>query len=134
MKRNLSPAQLKQLQEKAQEIAKKLKELFPKAHIALKFGNNFELLVAVILSAQCTDKKVNEVTEKLFKKYKSMNDYAGANEKELEQDIRATGFFHNKAKNIIASAKIIKEKYKGFVPKTMDQMLELPELAERPLI
>ncbi len=88
-------------------------------------------MVAVILSAQCTDKKVNEVTEKLFKKYKKLDDYVNADIKEFEQDIRPTGFYRNKAKNILASAKIVKEKFKGKVPKTMQEILTLPGVARK---
>jgi endonuclease-3 len=116
---------------RALKIIKVLKELFPKAKIALHYGNNWELLVAVILSAQCTDKKVNEVTEKLFKKYRKLDDYLKANPKEFEKDIKSTGFYRQKAKNILAAAKIIKEKFKGKVPQTMREILTLPGVARK---
>ncbi len=116
---------------KAVKIVKILKELFPRADIALTHSNPWELLVATILSAQCTDKKVNEVTAELFKKYKTLNDYVKANQKEFEQDIKSTGFYRNKAKNILTTAKIIKEKYHGRVPHTMEEMLELPGVARK---
>jgi endonuclease-3 len=116
---------------RALEIITELKKLFPKARIALNYSNNWELLAAVILSAQCTDKKVNEVTEKLFKKYKFLDDYAAANIKEFEQDIKSTGFYHNKAKNILASAKIVKEKFNGKIPRTMEEILILPGVARK---
>ncbi len=88
----ISPKELAKRKLKAAYIIKVLKKLFPKARIALKFSSNWELLVAVELSAQCTDKKVNEVTEKLFKKYHTLDDYVNAKPKEFEQDIHSTGF------------------------------------------
>ncbi|MBI3273702.1 MAG: endonuclease III [Candidatus Colwellbacteria bacterium] len=120
-----------QRKQKAREVVRKLKKLFPKTKIALNYSNNWELLVAVMLSAQCTDKKVNEVTEKLFKKYRKLDDYVKVNQKEFEQDIRSTGFYHNKAKNILAAAKMIKEKFGGKIPKTMKEMLMLPGVARK---
>lgn len=116
---------------KAARIVAELKKLFPKASMALSYRTNWELLVAVMLSAQCTDKKVNEVTRELFKKYKTLDDYVRANRREFEKDIRSTGFYKNKAKNILASAKIIKERYGGRLPKTMEEMLELPGVARK---
>lgn len=116
---------------RAEKISKKLKELFPGAKIALNFGSEWELLVAVILSAQCTDKKVNEVTKKLFKKYRKLEDYVKAKPGEFEKDIFSTGFYKNKAKNILASAKIVKEKFDGKVPGTMDEILTLPGVARK---
>src|SRR3989344_1889894 len=95
---------LKARQRRAFEILKRLKRAYPKAKIALKYGNNIKLLVAVILSAQCTDKKVNEVTAKLFKKYKRVDDFANANQKTFEQEIKSAGFYRAKAKRIITSA------------------------------
>lgn len=116
---------------RAVKIIAALKKFFPKAEIALKFGNNWELLVAVELSAQCTDKKVNEVTEKLFKKYRTLDDYIRANPKEFERDIHSTGFYRNKTKNILAAAKMVKEKFGGKLPKTMEEMLEIPGVARK---
>ena len=113
------------------KIIRKLKELLPDAKIALNYSNNWELLVAVILSAQCTDKMVNKVTEKLFRKYKSLEDYVKADANEFEKDIRSTGFFRNKAKNILATAKIIKGKFHGKVPDTMNDLLTLPGVARK---
>ena len=112
-------------------VARELRVLFPDAKIALNHSNPWELLVAVILSAQCTDKKVNEVTEKLFAKYKTLEDYVNATQLEFQQDIFQTGFYHNKAKNILASAKIIKEKYQGKIPCTMEQLIQLPGVARK---
>lgn len=117
--------------QKAVVIIKKLKELFPNAKIALKYSNNFELLVAVMLSAQCTDKQVNIVTEKLFKKYKKLEDYAAARQEDFEQDIFSTGFYKNKAKNILATARIIKDRFDGRVPNTMNELLSLPGVARK---
>lgn len=90
-----------------------------------------QMLAAVILSAQCRDKKVNEVTEKLFKKYKSAHDFARANLKTFEQEIRSTGFYRNKAKNIIAAAKMIRDKFGGKLPQSMPEMVELPGVARK---
>lgn len=108
-----------------------LQKQYPKAHIALHYTNNWELLTAVMLSAQCTDIMVNKVTEKLFKKYKSMKDYANGEIKELEQNIKSTGFYHNKAKNLKAAALLILKKWKGEIPKTMKEMLEIPGVARK---
>lgn len=115
----------------AQIVSRELRALFPNAKIALNFSNEWELLVAVILSAQCTDKKVNEVTEKLFAKYKTLDDYVSASQIEFQQDIFQTGFYHMKAKHILETAKIIKEKYKGKIPCTMEQLLALPGVARK---
>ena len=108
-----------------------LKKLFPKAKIELNFSNPLELLVAVQLSAQCTDKMVNKITEKLFKKYKKLDDYVQADTREFEQDIKSSGFYRNKTKNILASAKIIKKEFGGTVPKTMAEILRLPGVARK---
>ena len=116
---------------RAQRVDRFLKREFPKARIALKYGTNIQLLVAVILSAQCTDKKVNEVTEELFKKYKIAKDFASANPEKFEKEIRPTGFYKNKAKNIIASCKIIQEKFGGKLPRTMEETLTLPGVARK---
>lgn len=116
---------------RARIILASLKKLFPDAHIALNYANNWELLVAVILSAQCTDKKVNEVTRALFKKYRTLDDYVNASPQEFERDIHSTGFFRAKTKNILAAAKLIKEKFNGKVPNTMRQILTLPGVARK---
>ena len=108
-----------------------LKKLFPNAEIELTFGNPLELLVAVQLSAQCTDKMVNKITGKLFKKYKKLGDYIKADPREFEQDIFASGFYRAKAKNILAAARIIKEDCRGQVPKTMKELLKLPGVGRK---
>ena len=113
------------------EIVRRLGKAYPDAKIALKFSNPVELLVATMLSAQCTDEVVNKITVPLFKKYPSATDYAAADIAELEQDIKSAGFYHNKAKNIIASAKLIVEKYHGNVPSTMEDLITLPGVARK---
>jgi len=120
-----------QKQKRAREILARLEKAYPNAKIVLKHNNNIQLLVAVVLSAQCTDKKVNEVTEKLFKKYKTVDDFAEAKLKIFEQEIRSTGFYHNKAKNIIAAAIIIHDKFGGKLPRSMAEMTELPGVARK---
>ncbi|MBI2051154.1 endonuclease III [Candidatus Roizmanbacteria bacterium] len=115
----------------AKKIVATLKKLFPKAKIALSYSNNWELLVAVVLSAQCTDKKVNEVTAKLFKKYRTLDDYIKAKPAEFEKDIYQTGFFRAKTKNILQAARIVKEKFGGKVPNAMQDLLSLPGVARK---
>lgn len=117
--------------EKVRAILPVLKELFPNAKIVLRFANHWELLVAVILSAQCTDKKVNEVTEKLFKKYRTLEDYVRADQKQFEKDIHSTGFYRSKTKNILAAARLVHEKFGGKIPKTMPEMLTIPGVARK---
>lgn len=117
--------------EYAQEVFHLLKEHYPHAKMVLNWGNNWELLVAIILSAQCTDKKVNEVTAKLFPKYKEIINYATIPLQELEQNIKSTGFYHNKAKNIQAAAKVVLEKFHGILPKTMAEMLTIPGVGRK---
>ena len=119
------------LKTRAEKIYKILKARNPRAKIALTYSNNWELLVAVILSAQCTDKKVNEVTPPLFKKYKTLADYVKTDRQEFEQMIRSTGFFRAKTKNILATAKIIQEKFGGKIPRTMASMLTLKGVARK---
>ena len=101
------------------------------AEIALTFRNPLELLISTILSAQCTDKRVNIVTKTLFKKYKTLEDYAKADIKELEQDIRSTGFYHNKARHIKKCCQMLIEKFGSQVPRTMEELLELPGVARK---
>jgi endonuclease III len=113
------------------KILEKLDEAYPAATCALKFENPFQLLIATILSAQCTDERVNMVTASLFPKYPTPQAFAYANPKELEQDIRPTGFFRNKTKSIMGASKKIVEEFGGKVPKTMDQLLTLPGVARK---
>ncbi len=116
---------------KSQKVVTALKKLFPKAGMMLKYSNNWELLVSVVLSAQCTDKKVNQVTEKLFKKYRTLDDYVNADPRVFEQDIFSTGFYRAKTKNILASAKMLKKDFGGEVPRTMSEILLLPGVARK---
>src|SRR5436309_476745 len=120
-----------QLNERAREIIKLLKRAHPDAHCALNHSNAFELLVATILSAQCTDERVNIVTADLFRKYRKPEDYLKASEKELQKDIRTTGFFRNKTKSIQGTSKVLLEEYGGEVPHTMEELLELPGVARK---
>lgn len=124
-------AKFRKRKKRAQEMISILKKMYPDAGMALSYRSNFELLVSVILSAQCTDKRVNEVTKTLFKKYRKIDDYARADIKEFERDIRPTGFFRNKAKNIIGATKKIKKDFNGRLPKTMDEMLTIPGVARK---
>ena len=107
------------------EFIEYLQELFPQAKCELNFSSTYELLVAVILSAQCTDKRVNIVTGELFKKYNSPQKMITLTQKELETKIHSCGFYHNKAKNILSASKDILEKYNGEVPQDYDKLLSL---------
>lgn len=128
---SLSPGKLARARRRGAKILRALKKLFPRSKIVLRYSNNWELLVAVELSAQCTDRKVNEVTERLFKKYRKLDDYVTASRKEFEQDIRQTGFYRNKAKNILAAAKVVKEKFGGKLPRTIGEMLTIPGVGRK---
>jgi endonuclease-3 len=112
-------------------IIKRLRKAIPDAKIALHFKNPLELLVATILSAQCTDKRVNLVTPALFKKYKTAKDYADANPKTFEQEIRSTGFYRAKAKSIIGSAREIVKRFGGRVPDRMEDLVTLPGVGRK---
>ncbi len=108
-----------------------LEKEHPDARIALNYANPLELLVATILSAQCTDERVNIVTKTLFKKYRRAQDYANADPLELEQDIKSTGFYRNKARNIKKCCQMLVGKFRSQVPKTMEEILELPGVARK---
>ncbi|HEX8872647.1 MAG TPA: endonuclease III [Candidatus Acidoferrum sp.] len=112
-------------------ILEKLDEAYPAATCELKHDNAFHLLIATILSAQCTDVRVNQVTETLFKKYVTPKDFAYASPAELEKEIRPTGFFRNKTKSIMGASKGIIEKFGGQVPRTMEEILTLPGVARK---
>jgi len=112
-------------------ILAKLDEAYPGATCELKHDNAFQLLISTILSAQCTDVRVNQVTQELYKKYRSPEDFAYAHPAELENEIRPTGFFRNKTKSIIGASKGIIEKFGGQVPRTMDEILTLPGVARK---
>jgi endonuclease-3 len=113
------------------KIIELLEEEHPDAKIALHYANPLELLIATILSAQCTDERVNIVTQKLFKKYRTAKDYATADLKELEGDIRSTGFYRNKARNIKKCCEILVEKFNSQIPRTMEEILGLPGVARK---
>src|SRR5579864_3902086 len=112
-------------------IIAELRRLYPDAKCSLNFTNPLELLVATQLSAQCTDERVNLVTVDLFKKYRSVEDYATVSQEELEKDIRSTCFYHNKAKNIRAAAQRIITDYGGEVPRTMKDLVTLPGVGRK---
>ncbi len=116
---------------RALKIIELLEKQYPNAKTALNFANPLEILVATMLSAQTTDVTVNVVTKKLFKKYHTAQDYANADLKDLEQDIHSTGFYHNKAKNLKNCCQLLVEKFHGQVPKTMEELLELPGVARK---
>ncbi len=117
--------------EQIQAITAELHRLYPDARCSLNFTNPLELLIATQLSAQCTDERVNIVTADLFKKYRSVEDYATVSQEELEQDIRPTGFYRNKAKNIRAACQRLITSYAGEVPRTMVDLLTLPGVARK---
>jgi len=119
------------LKSKVTTIFDLLEKEHPDAKIALRFSNPLELLVATMLSAQCTDEKVNEVTESLFRKYRKAEDYAKTDLQTLERDIKPTGFFHNKAKNVKKACQMLVAKYGSEVPKTMEELMMLPGVARK---
>ena len=116
---------------RVKEITRILSREIPDSTIALRFSNPFELLIATILSAQCTDIKVNQVTEDLFKKYRSARDYAEANLTELEKNIRPTGFYRNKAKSIQKCCQELVARFRGEVPKNLDELVTLPGVGRK---
>src|SRR5579862_3793409 len=117
--------------ERVRLILEKLDEAYPNVTCALAHENPFQLLISTILSAQCTDVRVNQVTETLYKKYPNAKAFAYANPAELEQDIRPTGFFRNKTKSIMGASKQIVEELHGEVPKSMEELLKLPGVARK---
>jgi endonuclease-3 len=118
-------------QARVTKILATLDKMYPNATCALHHKNAWELLAATILSAQCTDKRVNEVTPGLFKKYPTLQDFANANQAELAQDIRSTGFFNNKSKSLIGAAKKILGDFGGEVPRNIDDLLTVPGAARK---
>jgi len=120
-----------ELKERTREIIRRLKRTYPGAKCSLNHSNPFELLIATILSAQCTDERVNIVTADLFRKYKKPDDYVEVSPRELEKDIQSTGFFRNKTKSIQGTSKVLLEEYGGEVPHTMEELLELPGVARK---
>ena len=112
-------------------VVSRLKRVYPDAKIVLRYGNDIQLLVAVILSAQCTDKKVNEVTAKLFKIYKTAEDFSKADLRALEKAVKSTGFYHSKAMSIKTACRRIVDQFGGKLPQTMDEMLQLRGVARK---
>jgi len=117
--------------QRVRAILQKLDEAYPDVTCALEHKNPFQLLISTILSAQCTDTRVNQVTKTLYQKYRTPKDFAYANPAELEQDIRPTGFFRSKTKSIMGASKKIVEEFGGEVPRTMEQLLTLPGVARK---
>ena len=120
-----------ELKARTRDVIRRLKRAYPDAKCSLNHSNPFELLIATILSAQCTDERVNIVTADLFRKYRKPEDYLRVSPRELEKDIQSTGFFRNKTKSIQGTSKMLTEQYGGVVPKTMDELLELPGVARK---
>ncbi len=120
-----------QKQKRAMQIYRGLKKLYPNAHCELNFKNPLQLLVATILAAQCTDKRVNTVTPELFKKYKNAQAFAGANRKELETLVQSTGFFRNKATSILNMAQKVCADHGGKIPDNMDDLVKLPGVGRK---
>ncbi len=116
---------------RTRDIIRRLKRAYPDAKCSLNHANAFELLIATILSAQCTDERVNIVTSDLFRKYRGPQDYLSVAPRELEKDIQSTGFFRNKTKSIQGTSKMLLDEYNGRVPQTMDELLELPGVARK---
>ena len=122
---------MEELKARTRDVIRRLKRAYPDAKCSLNHSNPFELLVATILSAQCTDERVNIVTADLFRKYRKPEDYLKVSPRELEKDIQSTGFFRNKTKSIQGTSKMLTEQYGGVVPQTMDELLELPGVARK---
>jgi len=122
---------MKRAEERIGEIVRILRRTYPESRTALLHSNPFQILIATILSAQCTDKKVNEITPGLFAKYPTAADFARADPAELEKEIRPTGFFRNKTRSIIGASLRIVESYEGRVPDTMEDLITLPGVARK---
>ena len=122
---------LDEKRKRTREIIRRLKRAYPDAKCSLNHSNPFELLVATILSAQCTDERVNLVTADLFRKYRKPEDYLKVSPRELEKDIQSTGFFRNKTKSIQGTSRVLTEEYGGKVPHSMEELLELPGVARK---
>jgi endonuclease-3 len=122
---------VEELKLRVRDVIRRLKRAYPDAKCSLNHSNPFELLIATILSAQCTDERVNIVTADLFRKYKKPEDYLAVPPRELEKDIQSTGFFRNKTKSIQGTSKMLTEQYGGTVPHTMEELLELPGVARK---
>jgi endonuclease III len=128
VRRRLASTREKQ---RTRQIIARLRKAYPDAHCSLNYSNPLELLVATILSAQCTDERVNLVTADLFRKYRKAEDFINVEATELEQDIRSTGFYRNKAKAIQGACRLIVDEHGGRVPSTLDELLRLPGVARK---
>lgn len=127
----MTQKKLKERTERIVKLDRALKKLFPEAGTELKFKTPWQFLVAVQLSAQCTDKRVNIVTKDLFKRYKTLDDYLRADPAEFEKMIHSVTFSFNKTRNILAAAKVVKEKYKGKIPHSIDEMVTIPGVGRK---
>lgn len=127
----MTPEQLAERRARIIRLDKALKKLFPNASTELQFKTPWQFMVAVQLSAQCTDKRVNIVTSTLFKKYKTLEDYVHADREEFTQAIRSVTYYRNKARNILAAAKMVKEQFGGKLPKTITEMVKLPGVGRK---
>jgi len=127
----MTPKKLAERKARLAKLDRALKKLFPDPKIELNYKTPWELLVAVQLSAQSTDKQVNKITEKLFKKYKTFEAYVKADAREFEQDIFASGFYRTKTRNILAAAKMVKQEFGGRVPQTIEELLRIPGVARK---
>jgi len=122
---------MKSAKHRIDEIIKKLKKAYPRSHTALRFETPLQILVATILSAQSTDEQVNKITPALFRKYRTASDFANAAPEELEEEVRSSGFFRNKAKSIIGASKKIVDDYESRVPDRMEDLITLPGVARK---
>lgn len=127
----MTTAKLSVRKARAKKLLTKLAQLFPDAHIALQYTDPWQLVVAVQLSAQCTDKMVNKVTPALFARYPKLDDYVAAKPAEFEKLVKSTGFYKNKTKNILAAAKKVRDEFNGRVPDTMEELLTIPGVARK---
>src|SRR5882762_8265846 len=127
----MTKTNIEELKQRVRKVTRSLKRAYPDAKCSLNHTNAFELLIATILSAQCTDARVNIVTQDLFRKYRKPEDYLKVSPKELQRDIRTTGFFRNKTTSIQGAAKMLHEQYGDEVPQTMEELLELPGVARK---
>lgn len=131
MKRKLTEQQIKEQKARARKVVRVLDRLYPDARVFLDHKDPWELVTAVALSAQSTDRQVNEVTKRLFKRYKTVKQYAEADLEELEQIIYSTGFFRAKARNLKRAAQVVMERFGGKVPQTMEELIQLPGVARK---
>lgn len=131
MKQKETATQLELRKRRAGAMNAFLKDMFGSPKTVLNYGSPLELLIAVILSAQCTDKMVNKVTKRLFQKYTTLEDYLHANQEEFEQDIRSTGFYRNKAKNVLAMVQKLARDFGGVVPDSIAKLITLPGVARK---